>query len=167
MQIIETKRLSLELFTPEDSPFVFKLMNSPTWMEYIGDRGIKSEKDAVSYITTNFLSSYATYGFGFYKIILKEKKVPIGICGFIKHDFLEHPDIGFAILPQFEGKGYIGEAAMETLDYGVNTIKLDPVYGVTTENNMGSRRILTKIGLQEIGTVMDGDKELLLFTNSP
>jgi RimJ/RimL family protein N-acetyltransferase len=137
-------------------------MNSPNWIEYIGDRNIRTEEDAVAYIEKNFIPSYSELGFGFYK-----DKTPIGICGFIKHDYLDHPDIGFAILPQFEGKGFVSEAAQSVFEYGMNELKLKPILGITTHKNVGSRRILSKIGLNEVGKITppNSEEELILFSN--
>ncbi|MEM1134415.1 MAG: GNAT family N-acetyltransferase [Bacteroidota bacterium] len=168
MQITTTKRLSIELVTLADSSFFFKLLNSPNWLEFIGDRGIKSEADAVNYIQKNIIDSYNIHGYGFYKLVSLESKIAIGMCGFKKRDYLENADIGYAILPKYEGQGYTSEAAKAIVDYGFNVLQLNPILAITTAKNTASKNLLRKIGLKEIGIIKPNevDVELLLFSKA-
>ena len=102
--ILETERHWLEEADSNDGAFFFELLNSPTWIRFIGDRGIASIDDAVNYIRESLIKSYRKNGFGLYKMVLKQDDRPIGICGLLKRPGLEHVDIGFAILPQYEKK---------------------------------------------------------------
>src|SRR5690606_22194730 len=104
--MIETERLFLREYTLEDAPFIFKLMNSDGWLKNIGDRHIKTVKDAEAYMQKFYLNSYVENGFGPFLVSLKETGVPIGSSGLYKRDNLEHPDVGFAFLPEFGKKGY-------------------------------------------------------------
>ncbi|MGX1929425.1 GNAT family N-acetyltransferase [Flagellimonas sp. 2504JD4-2] len=164
--IVETERLLIVEAELEDSKFFKKLMNSPNWLEFIGDRGIKTRKHAEGYIKSSLISSYTENGFGLFKMCLKESLKPIGICGFIKRDYLDHPDIGFAILPKFEGKGFTYEACMALLQYGKETLNLHPIFAITTAENIKSQRLLTKIGLSNSGTIKPkkDKEEYLLFS---
>lgn len=152
---------------PEDFPFILELLNSPTWLEFIGDRGVKTEKQAKKYIETSLIQSYKKHGFGLFKVSLKESLIPIGLCGFIQRDYLEHPDIGFAILPEYAGKGFTHEACQVLMKYGKEKLQLSTIYGITTALNLKSRNLLNKIGLEEIGTVRPSGKkqEFILYSN--
>ncbi len=150
MIILQTKRLSLSEANLDDAHFFMELMNSANWLQHIGDRGIDDIKKAENYIEDSLLNSYRKNGFGLYKVLLKPLMEPVGICGFVKRDYLEHPDIGFAILPKFEGKGYTTEAALATISYGFEVLKFPTIFGITTEDNHGSKKILDKIGLRYI-----------------
>ncbi len=166
MPLITTERLYISKAEVEDAPFFFELLNSPNWIQHIGDRGIKTIKDAVHYVQNGLIHNYETAGYGFYKMVNKEEDKPIGICGFAKREYLDHVDIGFAILPEYERKGYTYEASIAVLQYGTNTLKLEPILGITTIENIGSRNILLKIGLKQVGTILsDDNEELLLFSN--
>jgi [ribosomal protein S5]-alanine N-acetyltransferase len=167
MSLFETERLLICEANRKDSPFFFELLNSPNWIEFIGDRGIETENDVLNYIENSLIKSYKENGFGLYKMMLKENSMPIGICGFVQRDYLNCPDIGFAILPEYERMGFTFEAAKAVIDYGLNTLKQKEICGITTENNVGSKRILTKIGLHEIGKIMPNESgdELMLFSN--
>tara|TARA_R110002050_G_scaffold56512_3_gene127142 strand:- start:104037 stop:104540 length:504 start_codon:yes stop_codon:yes gene_type:complete len=167
MKILATERLILEKVVLEDAVFFIKLLNSPNWIKFIGDRRIKTIKESIAYIENSLMSSYQQNGYGLYKMCLRDSREPIGICGFIKRDYLENADIGFAILPEFEGKGYTYEAASATLVYGKTELKLEKILALTTEENKKSRYLLSKIGLTKIGSVKPnkGTVEFLLFSN--
>ena len=106
MQTIKTVRLYIQEVTLDDHAFILELVNSPTWLKFIGDKNVTTKETALNYIQHSLIESYQKNGFGLYKMVLTAQNIPIGICGFVQRDYLEHPDIGFAILPQFEGIGY-------------------------------------------------------------
>ena len=91
-------------------------------------------------------------------------RTPVGLCGFVKRDALAHPDIGFALLPQFEKKGFAFEAARATLRYGKETLRLSRVLAITTLDNESSGRLLEKIGLAFEREIEMGDEVLKLFS---
>ena len=106
MQILQTERLTLRHATTDDAAFILTLLNDPSWMKYIGDRGVRTLKEAEKYILDKLVNSYEEHGYGLYLTELKKDKTPIGICGLVNRDTLEDIDIGFAFLPDFTGKGY-------------------------------------------------------------
>ncbi len=162
-----TERLVIQEASLHDSLFFLELLNSPNWIEFIGDRGVKTEKQASDYIEGSLINSYKKHGFGLFKMCLAESLTPIGLCGFVQRDYLNQPDIGFAILPEYEGKGYTFEACQAVMEYGTDELKLDSILGITTASNFKSRRLLTKIGLTEVGSVKPPkkDQEFLLYSN--
>ncbi|MBL7961856.1 GNAT family N-acetyltransferase [bacterium] len=164
-QILETERLTIRELITDDSEFILKLVNTPTWLKFIGDRGVKNLDDAKKYIENGPVKSYADNGFGLYLMELKNEKTPIGMCGLIKRDFLSDPDIGFALMPEYEGKGYGYESASAVLSYGQRQLRLEKIVAITVRENANSIRLLEKIGLREEGTVVypGTDEELLLF----
>ncbi|KYG81785.1 GNAT family N-acetyltransferase [Roseivirga echinicomitans] len=148
MIVLETERLRLEKSTLDDQVFIFTLLNSPNWIEFIGDRGIESLTDAENYIKNALIKSYNDHGFGLYKVVLKVDNSPIGLCGFLQRDYLDHPDIGYAILPKFEGYGYISEAAKAMLHYGNTQLGFNTILAITGSKNSTSQHLLQKIGLE-------------------
>ena len=111
MNILETERLFLRQFTADDAAFILELVNEPSFIQNIGDRGVRTLSDAVRYIETGPVASYARNGFGLYLVTLKESDESIGMCGLITRAALEDVDIGYAFLPRFWSKGYAVEAA--------------------------------------------------------
>ena len=168
MNILTTERLILQEATLKDAPFILELVNSPNWLAYIGDRGIKTLADAKKYIQESLIGSYRQNGFGLYKVALKANGAPIGICGFLKRDYLDHPDIGFATLPKYEGKGYTYEVASATMEYGTQQLNLRTILAITTAANTKSKNLLAKLGFALKGNILDeAKKELLVYTNKP
>jgi RimJ/RimL family protein N-acetyltransferase len=142
-------------------------MNTPKWLLYIGDRGITSQKKAEEYIRDTIISSYASHGYGLYKIVLKTGGASIGLCGFVKRAYLPHADLGFALLPEYEGHGYALEAAKACLQYGKSLLNLRPILAITTYENQNSQKLLLKIGFREIGSITpeNSSESLLVFSN--
>ena len=165
--MIETERLLLEKAVLKDGPFFYALLNSPNWIEWIGDRGIRSVKDAETYIQNELINSYATNGWGLYKVVLKRTQKPIGICGFLKRPGLKHVDIGFAILPEYVGNGYAFEAVKASMKYAASTLALKIILGITTEQNLPSIKVLEKAGLRMIDKIKleKNEKEFFLYSN--
>jgi len=167
MTILQTDRLVVEEATLEDSSFIFELLNSPTWLEFIGDRGIKTTEEAKIYVQKSLIDSYEKNCFGLYKISLKDNSIPIGLCGFIQRDYLESVDIGYALLPTYEGNGYAFEAARAIIDYGKIKLNLNPILAITSEENIKSQKLLHKLGLFKKGTLnpKGSEADVLLFSN--
>jgi RimJ/RimL family protein N-acetyltransferase len=163
--ILETERLHLREFSLEDAGFMLELLNSPGWLEFIGDRHVETEEDARWYLRTGPLQSYEVYGFGMWLVELKNEQTPIGICGILKRNTLEHPDIGFAFLPAFTGKGYAFEIASATLAFAKNTLHLPTILAITVPHNQASISLLEKIGLEYQQTINNADngEKLLLY----
>ncbi len=165
--ILKTKRLNLEKAKLEDAPFFYKLLNSPNWIEFIGDRNINTLDDAEKYIKNSLIQSYANHGFGLYKMTLQSDGKPVGICGLLKRPNLDHPDIGFALLPEYAKQGYMFEAAEATMDYAKSILGIFTIVAITTERNTNSRKLLEKIGLKLKGNISfeEGGKDFLLYSN--
>ncbi|MGE7691405.1 GNAT family N-acetyltransferase [Lysinibacillus sp. NPDC097214] len=166
MKIIETERLTLRLQTTDDADFILELVNDPSWLEFIGDRGVRTVEDAREYIVNGPIRMYEQSGFCFYLVERKEDQSPIGMCGFVKRESLEDVDIGFAFLPKYWGKGYAYEAASTTLAYGLDTLGLNRIVAITTQDNHASAKLLEKIGLKFEGLVQlsNDSEELRLFS---
>ena len=156
---IETERLTLSELKSKDAPFVFELYNDPDFLKYIGDRGIGSISDAELFIETGPIASYAEHGHGLYLVQLKDG-TSIGICGLLKRDTLDDPDIGFAMLPKFRKNGYTFEAAIAALDDGRNRLELKRIIAITSPENEASIQLLEKMEMIDEGMVQltdDGD----------
>lgn len=164
--ILETERLRTRKLISGDSKFIIELTNTPNWIRFIGDRNIKTDADARLYIEKIGQNHFSHLGYGYRLVALKHDNVPIGICGLLQRDELKHPDIGFAFLPQYSGKGYAFEIAHATLVYVKEKFNLHPIQAITVADNQPSIRLLEKIGLKFMKTIRfdDDPEELLLYT---
>jgi len=146
--ILETERLILSRLTTADAPFILELMNEPGFIEFVADRGLRSDADAADYLSEKILPNYERFGFGFYRVTMKQPETAIGICGLVKREMLDDPDIGFAILERYCGKGYAYEAAVAVMEYGRKALGLARICGVTASHNRVSQHLLQKLGLK-------------------
>ena len=91
----------------------------------------------------------------------------MGMCGIIRRDYLEHPDIGFAFLPQYMGKGYAFEIAYATLRHARDKLNLPAICAIVLPENSSSIRLLEKLGLRFVRKMaLEGsNEELLLYGN--
>jgi [ribosomal protein S5]-alanine N-acetyltransferase len=159
MSEIWTNRLFIRHLSEVDSPFIFTLLNDPAWIQYIGDKGIKTEEDAIRYIQTGPMKMYQDYGFGLYAVTLKDSGKPIGLCGLIKRPSFNDIDLGFAFLPDYRAKGYAYEAASAVLQYGEENLKLTKIVAITTLDNHHSQKLLIKLGFSFVEIVPYGESE--------
>lgn len=165
--ILSTERLRLRELNLSDAPFIIELLNSPEWLRFIGNKKIKTVEDAKNYLKKGPLKSYLDNGYGLYLVEAKEDSRSIGMCGIINREALDHPDIGFAFLPQFYNRGYAFEIAGATLNYGREKLNIKKVCAITIPENLRSIRLLEKLGLQFQKTIcLPGSEELLqLYSN--
>ncbi len=150
MKVLETARLALRWLEEDDSDaaFILHLVNEPAWLRFIGDKGVYTIDDARNYIGKGPVAMYRRFGFGLYLVELKESGEPIGMCGLIKRDSLEHVDLGFAFLPAFRSKGYAFESATAVIEYGRRTFGLSRLLAVTSQDNEVSAKLLQKLGFR-------------------
>lgn len=167
MMVLETERVILRWLCVDDCHFILNLLNQPSFIQYIGNRGVRNLSDARLYIESKFVESYKRFGFGLYLVELKECKTPIGICGFVKRDTLPDADIGFAFLPQYWSQGYAFESARAVFDYGKNILGFKRILAITTKDNDASGKLLTKVGLkfERMIKLSDEEDESKLFSS--
>jgi RimJ/RimL family protein N-acetyltransferase len=156
---LETARLVLRRLCDDDAPFIVGLLNEPSFLRYIGDKGVRSEEDARRYLRDGPLASYGRHGFGLYLVELKESGQPIGISGLLKRDYLEDPDVGFAFLPRFWSQGYGLESAAAVLAQGRERFGLRRVLAITSPDNLASIALLGKLGFRFERTARPSEDE--------
>ena len=165
MNTLETERLSLQHLTAGDAEFLIELLNDPSFIRNIGDRGVRTVQDAQAYVQNGPAASYAKNGFGLDLVTLKDTGEPIGICGLIKRPTLDDVDIGYAYLPRYWSTGYAVEAASAVKHYPEAVIGLKRLVAIVDPLNSGSIRVLEKIGFtfEKMVKLSADDIELKLF----
>lgn len=160
-----SRRLVLRRLGEDDHAFLLDLLNQPSFVRFIGDRGVRTADQARKYVRDGPLASYARHGFGLLCVELRRGGAPIGICGLLKRDVLDDPDLGFAFLPDYWGKGYAQEAAQAVLDAARERLGLRRVAALTQPDNAASLRLLEKLGFvgQDVVGLTEGDSELRLL----
>ncbi|MEA2206372.1 MAG: hypothetical protein QOE77_3148 [Blastocatellia bacterium] len=148
MKVLETDRLNLRRISTDDAEFILQLLNEPSFLEFIGDRGVRTLEDARNYILNGPMASYERFGFGLYLTELKEPRVPIGMCGLLKRDTLEDVDIGFAFVPQYWKQGYAMESAAAVMAHAKDAFGLNRLAAITSPGNEPSIALLLKLGMR-------------------
>ena len=166
--ILETERLRVREFDLDDSEFIIQLFNSPGWLKYIGDRKVKTIQQAQYYLENGPIKSYRENGYGLYLVEKKVDGTPMGMCGLLNRKNLEHPDIGFAFLPEYHGKGYAREVASAMLSHVREKLRIPTIAAITLPENLKSITLLEKIGLRyhKRFSFPNSAEELLLFVSS-
>jgi len=161
----ETERLIIKPTSERDAEFIYELLNTPKWIQYIGERNIKTIDIANEYILNKMIPQLERLGYSNYTMIRKSDNVKIGTCGLYDRDGLEGIDIGFALLPEYENKGYAFESTDKLKDAAFDEFKLSEINAITTKDNISSKKLLEKLGLKQIGTtkVPNDEEELLLY----
>jgi ribosomal-protein-alanine N-acetyltransferase len=168
MTLFETPRLRLREFVPEDAAFILELVNEPDWLRFIGDRGIRDLDAARRYIADGPRAMQAKHGFSLWCVTAKQDGSPLGMCGLIKRDTLEHVDLGFAFLARHRGQGYAREAAAATLAHAAK-LRLGPIAAITVPANARSIHLLEQLGFrfQEQRSLASGTELLCIYLWRP
>lgn len=165
MLILETARLRLRHLTLDDAPFMLTLLNDPSFLANIGDKGIRTLEQARRFLLDSHIASYARHGYGHYLVEHKDTGESMGTCGLINRTFIGEIDIGFAYLPAYWSRGYATEAAQAVMDHARRVLGIEGIVAVVAPHNRDSIRVLEKLGLHLAGPtqVAEGGEWLHLY----
>ncbi len=168
--VIETERLGLYALSADsadDVAFLLRLLNEPSFIRNIGDRGVRNLEDAHAYLLKGPVASYCAHGFGLYRIQVKQGGESVGLCGLVKRATLDDVDLGYALLPEFCGKGYAMEAAAAVLANARSTLGLQRIVAITDPLNQDSIRLLEKLDFrfEKMVQLSSDDIALKLFAS--
>jgi len=157
---LETDRLYLRRVTLEDADLMMAIWNDPAFVRYVGDRGVRTIEQAREALLSGPLRLFADYGYGPYAVVRKSDDARLGICGLFRRENLEHPDIGFALLPDSCGKGLASEAAQAVLAHARDDLQLEEITAIVSPENKRSIALIEKLGLSFAGMIrMPGDQD--------
>ena len=157
--IVETKRLILRNINIEDAAFVFRLVNEPSFVSNIGDKGLKNLDDVKRFILEGYWTNQKRSGYGMFLVALKGEGDSIGACGLLYRRVFDVTDIGFAFLPEYWNRGFAYEAAEAIMEYGHSSLGVKKIVGLTSADNLGSIKLLQKLGLDFDKTVKMSDDD--------
>ena len=155
--ITQTARLKLRELQLSDAAFALRLYNEPSFLQHIGDKGVRTIEDAENNLRQGAIASYSQHGYGMW-LVENQQGQSIGMCGLIKRDFLTETDLGYAYLPEFVGQGYAYEAAQAALAYAAELKVLNTVVAIVSPANLASVSLLKKLGFEQDGQVLVPDK---------
>ena len=146
--ILETSRLAIRALSEADAEFILGLLNEPSFLRFVGDKGVRTADDARAYIVNGPIASYRRHGYGLYLVLLRETATPIGICGLVRREWLDHPDLGFSLRPAYWSRGYAFEAATAVLGQAESEYAIRRVLAITDPENHDSIRLLERLGFR-------------------
>lgn len=145
---LTTPRLHLRWMTVDDAGLLLAIWNDPAFMLHVGDRGIRTREQAEVAFREGPETLYRDYGYGPYRVALRDTGEAIGICGLFRREGLPDPDIGFAFLPGFVGRGFGGEAARAVVGHARDTLGLPRLTAIVSPGNAPSIALIEKLGLR-------------------
>lgn len=162
---LNTERLALRWFTAADADLMLRVWNDPAFVRFVGDRGIRSLDEAAAALEAGALAMYRDYGYGPYRVALQDSDEPIGICGLFKRDYLDDPDIGFGLLPEYCRSGYAYEAASAVMDDARKSGEFRRITAIVSPENTVSIGLIDKLGLSFVERIKPpgNDSEVLLY----
>jgi RimJ/RimL family protein N-acetyltransferase len=161
----ETDRLIIRPTNLTDKAFILELLNTPKWLENIGDRKVYDLEQSAAYISEKIIPQQERLGYSNYTVIRKSDQVKMGTCGIYDREGLEGVDIGFAFLPAFEGNGYAFESARKILDLAFSEFGIKSISAITTKPNVSSQKLIEKLGLRFVKYMFlkDDPDELMYY----
>lgn len=162
---LETERLLIRPTTIEDADFLCELMNSPKWLQFIGDRNVYKTEDVQKYIEIKMLPQWIRLGYTNNTVISKATQEKLGICGLFDREGAKNElEIGFAFLPEFEKKGYGFESTNRLIQFAFNQLNTNAINAFTDLKNKESQRLLEKLGFTYQGEQTDkNDNEVSAY----
>lgn len=143
-----TARLALRELVADDAAFVHALVNDPDWVRFIGPRDAATLEKAREYVERTYVPMYERQGFGLWGVALRGDPALLGVCGLLKREALDHPDLGFAFLPSARGHGYAREVAAACLAHGRDMFGMTRILAICTQDNARSRAVLEAVGMR-------------------
>ncbi len=164
--VFETERLRLFELTLDDAPFIVRQLNEPSFVRNIADRGVRTVEQAADYLRNGPLASYASHGFGLWRIERKSDGASLGMAGLLQRASLDHPDVGYALLPEHWGEGYASEAAAGCVARARHHYRWPRLMAIVLPTNAPSIRVLERLGFTALRRIhRDPDPaELSLYT---
>lgn len=153
---IETERLTLCPLERGDAPFLVRLMNEPSWLAYIGDRGMRCVEDAELYLESKLIPLYDRPWTGMLRVQRREDGGPIGICGLLDRPGVGEVDLGFALLATFERQGYAREAAAAMIAVARDQLGLKRLAAFVADGNARSQHLLRTLGFRREAAITLG-----------
>ena len=145
--ILETERLRLRELHEPDAPFILRLLNEPSWIRFIGNKTVHDLEGARAYIERT-RKSYEAHGFGLWMVEKRGDGTPLGLCGLLKRDTLEHVDIGFALREGQQRCGYGLESSRAVMELARSRFGLERVVAIVSKDNEPSAALLERLGFR-------------------
>jgi ribosomal-protein-alanine N-acetyltransferase len=144
-------RLSLREVTEADIPFLREITHTEGWLRFIGPRGTETEEGAREYLQTSFREKYRRHGFALW-VLEMVGAGPVGLVGLVPREELPIPDLGYALLPDWSGRGLLQASVPAILRWAREALGLQSVPAYIAPENERSRHTLQHLGFHWVQT---------------
>ena len=154
---LETKRLLLRRVSNDDVNEILELRGNPETMKYIPRPLATTKDEALAHIKMINDKIEANEGIN-WAITIKGNSKLIGVIGHYRIQPENHRcEIGYMILPQYNGQGIVTEAVKVVLEYGFDDLKMHSIEGIIDPNNIASERVLLKNGFAKEAHILENE----------
>ena len=159
---IETARLWLRGFRPDDLDALCQVFGDPEVMKYISG-GKPRTREATAEGLHRSIEGWRKRGFGLWAVVEKLNDKMIGYCGLIFLDDTPEIEVAYGLMKSAWGKGFAAEAARASLEFGFEELKLERIVAVVNLQNVASQRVLEKLGMKYTKNVHHYDADLMYY----
>jgi len=145
---LETERLHLRLFTPDDVQTMYELCTDPEVIKY-ADTPVKDMQEAKQRLEQGPLADYKMYGYGRFAVELKSTGKVIGFCGIKYLPEIKLPEVGFRYLKEYWGRGIGTEAASACVEFARLDLKISKLVALIMPENIASIKLAEKLGMTQ------------------
>jgi RimJ/RimL family protein N-acetyltransferase/uncharacterized protein YndB with AHSA1/START domain len=166
--VIETDRLLLRYFEAGDAGVVLRILNEPSFIENVGDKGVRTTEDAAAYLASGPIASYEAHGYGLYLVVLKNTNEPIGMCGLLNRPQFADVDVGYSFLPEFWRRGFAAESVSAVIEHARRALGIGRIIALVAPHNVSSARLLEKLGFtfRERALLQPAGSEVLVYASA-
>lgn len=157
--LFETKRLTCRPLSAADTDEMYGVYSDADAMRWVDD-GQPIARGACAQWVEVTLRNYASRGYGMSVLVSRQTQTVVGFCGLVHPDSQPEAEIKYALYRQFWGLGLATEAVVAMLDYGRHKLQLHEIIATVAPENVASRRVLLKAGMQAVADRHNPDGSL-------
>mmetsp|Transcript_10666 Transcript_10666/g.33810 ORF Transcript_10666/g.33810 Transcript_10666/m.33810 type:complete len:174 (-) Transcript_10666:61-582(-) len=140
-----------ELDPTADAANILRLLTQPSFVRWIGDRGVTCEETARRYLEDGAVQQWQSLGYGPCAIVRQDNGLFVGIAGLYQRPTLAIPDLGYALLDEYTRQGIATAACSLVLAWAAESLPFDRIGAITAEDNVASIGLLHKLGFSRNG----------------
>ena len=161
---IETPRLYLREFTPDDLDELYRIYSDSEVMKYLSE-GVRNREETAADLF-GIIADWEKHAFGLWAVVNKENNQLIGDGGLRFLGKTSEVEVGYVLAKAYWGKGLAAEVAAASINYGFEVLKREKIVAIADTENRSSRRVMEKVGMKYQHNFDDGDRDRVYYSIS-